>query len=389
MDPFEKIPVELHENLLRFFDAKESVNVLSLVSKSWYDIVASSSSCMKKIKLNLKSKRKTDFAERIETLRWMSRSNGRRYQHLQINCLLDEAVSHEVWLFLDSLCGSVETINIRSMKLNEKLKNISLPLLSLLKVMFIPREAMDLLLTSSSSFKTLILWNEFPLCYDNIDYTPSDSTIASIREFATRNQMLEVLEMQGRPHYLAFFQGDICDSVTFTLKELVVKVEMSPEKIPTDHEENFSKFLSHQAKSLNHVYVDSCSTRIIKQVFNELPAVTFIRFDIELRDPNRFDIKELSLVPNEKVTQLELSYIKLFDEVKDFFELVPNVEEILVAHINPLLLRYAIKEMTKLKQIVYRYDDCAGGCESAFENMRREDPENVKSLKLVICNDFL
>lgn len=388
MDPFETIPVELHETLLSCFNVSETL-LLSLVSKSWYHAVSSSSGCMKKIKLNLKSKRKTDFAERIETLRWISRKDGRKYQHLQINCLLDESVSHEVWSFLDSLSDSVETINIRSMKLNEKLKQISLPKLEELKVMFVPREAMDLLLTSTSSLKVLILWNEFSLCYDNIDYNPSESTLESIKEFVTRSEKLEVLEMQGRPHFLSFFHGNIAEAVNFSLKKLVVKIELPAEKILIENEENFSKLLSQQAGSLEHVYVDSCGTRIIKQVFTELPCLKFLRLDIELREPNKFDIKELNLIPNEKITQLELPYIKRFDEIKDFFELVPNVEEILVAHINPLLLHYGCKQMSKLKTIVYRYDDCAGGCEYACENIKREDPQITRSLKLMICNDFL
>lgn len=389
MDPFEIVPVELHENLFRYFSMKETIEVLSLVSKAWYTAVASSPVCMRKIKLNLKSKRKTNFAERIDTLRWMSRKERRNYIYLQINCLLDEAVSHEVWNFLDSLSKSAENINIRSMKLNEKLKPISLPKLEELKVMFVPREAMDLLLTSTSTLKILILWNEFSLCYDNIDYTPSDSTLESIKELVTRNEKLEILEMQGRPHFLSFFHENIAEAVKFSLKKLVVKIELSAEKILPENEEYLSTFLSKQAKSLEHVYIDSCGTRIIKQVFNELPALTFIRFDIELREPNKFDLKTLNLIPNSKITQLELSYIKRFDEIKEFFDLVPNVEEILVAHINPLLLQYGSKELSKLKNIVYRYDDCAGGCEFAYENIKRENPEITRSLKLTICNDFL
>lgn len=99
MDPFDKIPSDIHDDLLQYFDVHGVVHVLSLVSKTWYDAVASSPVCMKKIRLNLRSQRKTDFDERIETIKWMSRKGGRSYQHLQINCLLDEPVSHEIWSF--------------------------------------------------------------------------------------------------------------------------------------------------------------------------------------------------------------------------------------------------------------------------------------------------
>lgn len=389
MDPFESLPEEVHDLILQFFEVREVLDVLSLVSKSWYEATASSNVCMRKVNLNLRAKRKTNFADRIEVLKWMSRSTGRKYQHLQINCLLDEAISAEVWIFLEAVQDSVETINIRSMKLDQTLKEISLPKLEELKMMFVPRDPMNLLLDSSSSLKKLILRNEFSLCYDGVDYTPTEATLHSIKECVRRNHKLEELEMQGRAHFLSFFQENLTEVITFQLKKLIVKIEISAEKILATNEENLLKVLVQQAHSLEHVYVDSCGTKVIQQVFNEMPAVKFIRFDVELREPNKFVIKDLNLSPNEKVTQLELPYILLFDDDKEFLQLVPNVEEILIDHMSPMLLEFAGKSLLKLKSIVYRYDDCTGGCDLAYENLRRENPELNQSIKLSICNDFM
>lgn len=389
MDPFESLPVEVHDHLLQFFNVREVLDVLSLVSKSWYDEVASSNICMKKINLNLRAKRKTNFNDRIEVLKWMSRKNGRKYQHLQINCLLDEGISLEVWSFLSSLKDSVETINIRSMKLDQMLTAITLPKLEELKMMFVPRDAMNLLLDSSSSLKKLILRNEFSLCYDGVDYTPREATLISIKDCVKRNQKLEELEMQGRAHFLSFFQENLTEVATFKLKKLIVKIEISAEKILPENEENLMKLLIQQANCLEYVYIDSCGTRIIKQVFNEMPALKFIRFDVELREPNKFVVKDLSLKPNEKITQLELPYILLFEDDREFLQLVPNVEEILIDHMSPMLLEFSGKNLLKLKSIIYRYDDCTGGCDLAYENMKRENPELNQNIKISLCNDFM
>lgn len=389
MDPFESLPAEIHDNLLQFFSVKEVLDVLSLVSKSWYAIVASSKVCMSKTKLNLRSQRKTNFYERIGTLKWMSRKEARKFQHLQINCLLDEAISVDVWNFIDSVSDSVETINIRSMKLDETLRDIKLPKLEQLQVMFIPRDAMNSLLKSTSVLKKLILRNEFPLCYDGIDYTPNESTLNSIKECIRNNQKLEELELQGRPNFLSFCHEDVSSHINFNLKKLVVKIEMSADKVLIENEDNLIKLLTHQAGSLQHVYIDLCGPRVITHVFNNLPSLTFIRFDIEQRDPKKLVVKDMNLLVNERIKQLELPYIPLLDDVKEFLDLTPNVEEILVGHANPRLLQYAGKNLPKLKLIVYRYDDCADGCEMSYEKMRKENPEMNQNIKVAICNDFL
>lgn len=391
MDPFEKIPAEIHDNLLQYFSVWDVLDVLSLVSKSWYEAVATSSVCQKKIKLHLKSKRKNDFPERIEVLKWMSRKGGRGYQHLHVNCLLDEGISEEVWKLLEATAGSVETINIRSIKLfpEYEVKKFAMPKLEQLQLMFIPRQAMNAFLISSASFQKLILRNEFPLCYDGIDYTPSETTVISTRICMKRNQKLEELELQGRPNFFSFFHQDLTQFVSFHLKKLVAKVEISAEKILPQHEENFVTFLKHQSESLEHVYIDSCSSRIVQFVFNKMPALKFIRLDIELREPNNFVIKDLNIKPNDKITQLELPYIVLLEDNKAFLDLVPNVEEILVGHMTPRLIDYAILSLPKLKTIVYRYDDCAGGCEKYYEEFKRENPEANRKVEMNLCNDFL
>lgn len=390
MDPLEIIPDVFRDDLLQYFNVFDALEVLSLVSKGWCDAVGKSNHCMKKVRLNLRSKRKTDFVDRIETLIWMSRKGGRSYQHLQINCLLDETITEEVWSFLEATSSSVETLNLRSMKIVDfNVTQLTMPKLEDLKMMFVPRDAMNSLMTATTALRKLILRNEFPLCYDGIDYTPSADTLSSVKKCVAENQKLEELELQGRPHFFSFFQEDISKFTSFCLKKLVVKVEMSAEKIAPEHEANLVKFLVHQANCLEHIYIDSCSAHVLKHVFNSLPKLNFIRFDIELREPNNFVIEELNIEPNERITQLELPYITLFDDVKKFLALVPNVERILVKHIIPKLIAHVVQSLPKITEIIYRYDDCADGCDKTFENMKRENPEISQSIVMSIYDDFL
>ena len=119
-----------------------------------------------------------------------------------------------------------------------------------------------------------------------------------------------------------------------------------------------------------------------------MPLLKFARFDIELREPNKFVIKDLNLTLNENITHIELPYIARLEDVIDFLVLVPNVEEILVAHLNPLLITYATSNLLNLKKIVYRYDDCAER-EEFYENTKKENEEYNQSIKFELYNDFL
>ena len=129
MDPFEKLPEDLHDTVLRHLNVKEVVEIVSLVSKSWYKVVATSQNALKRIKLHLRAQRKTNFQERIATLEWMSREETRNYQHLQINCLLDEQISREVFKFFKEKGNSFETVNIRSCKFEAEdvIEKLSMP----------------------------------------------------------------------------------------------------------------------------------------------------------------------------------------------------------------------------------------------------------------------
>jgi hypothetical protein len=389
MDPFEKLPEEIYDQILKYFAIEDLVFTLSQVSVRWYEVVGKSSVCMQKMKINLRSKRKNDFAERVETLKWMSRDKSRKYQHMQANCLIDESVSSEFYNFLKS-SNSLEHLSMRSMKLEpQELPCLSLPKLEYLKVMFIPREVINNLITSTSSLSRLILWNEVPLSYDNLHYQPSEKTIESARWCLGNNLQLEELEIQGRANFFAFFEQDIAPHIKCHLKKLTVKVEMKQELWTEAHEKHFLNFLESQADSLEYIYIDTCNSAIVKFVFNNMPNLKSIRFDIQQTEPYKFDVKELGLSVREKCTSLELPYVAVFDELKEFLALVPNVQQILIGHVIPRLMEYVTATNVQLETLVFRYDDCAGGCEQVYANMLKENPDINQNIKLSVCNDFM
>lgn len=394
MDPFEKLPEEIFDGILRHIDINDILFKLSLVSKKWYEIIGKSSVCMDKVKLNLRANRKTDFKERIELLEWMSKKEARKYVHIKSNCLLNENISLEFYKFLKT-CSSLESLNVRSIKVDQdqidKFDELSIPKLESLKLMFVPREVINRFILSSCNLKKVILWNEVPLSYDNLNYLPTDSTIECVRQFMLNNQYLEELEIQGRANFYSFFHQDISSYVKCQLKKFTLKIEMSPQLLTESQEENFLKFLSTQAESLEHVYVDVCEKNILEYIFSKLPQLQSIRFDIELRDPNRFDVKELNLQPCEKISKFELPYVKLFDDVEDYLNLVPNVKHLLIGHIVPRLIDYATTHLLQLETLTYRYDDCAAaeGCQGMYDNLKNEKPEINKNIVLSVCNDFL
>lgn len=392
MDPFEKLPEEIFDGILRHFDINEILFKLSLVSKKWYEIIGKSSICMEKVKLNLRSRRKNDFKERIESLEWMSNKDSRKYVHIKSNCLLNENISIGFYKFLKT-CSSLESLNVRSIKVDEEkfdeFDELSLPKLESLKLMFIPREIINRFLSSSSNLRKVILWNEVPLSYDNLNYLPTETTIECVRQFMLNNQHLDELEIQGRANFYSFFHQDISSYVKCKLKKFTLKIEMSPQLLTESQIDNFLKFLSTQAESLEQIYVDVCGKNILEYIFSKLPQLQSIRFDIELQEPNRFDVKELNLQANEKIIKFELPYVKLFDDLEDYLNLVPNVKHLLIGHVVPRFIDYATTNLLQLESLIYRYDDCAEGCQRLYDRIKIEKPEINKKIVLSVCNEFM
>lgn len=390
MDPFKELPEEIYDHILRHFDVMELLSSLSLVSKRWYRVVGKSSVCMQKVRLNLRSKRKNDFVQRVDTLKWMSQKSSRQYLMIQANCLLNEDISLGFYNFLGS-GNMLESLNLRSIKLHDEestLSDITLPKLEYMKLMFVPREVINQLLLATSSLKTLILWNEAPLHYDNLSYLPSTSTIECVRKFMLNSQHLTELEIQGRANFYTFFQEDITDYVKCRLRKFTLKIEMSPRLMTDTQEKNFIKFLSTQRDSLEHIYVDMCGKTIFQYIFG-MPNIVSIRCDNELQEPNRFDVNELELKGSEMISSFEMPYVKEFDDLKDYLNLVPNVKHLLIGHVVPRLMDYAATHLLQLETLIFRYDDCALECQQLYENMKKEKPEINQNIKLTVCNDFL
>lgn len=392
MDPFEKLPEEIHDEILKNFSTDELLHNLSLVSHKWYEIIGKSVICMDKVKLNFRAKRKTIFEERIETLKWMSRKNSRKYISIQANCLLSEEVTKEFWSFLQHQ-ESLVNLNVRSMKLDfDVTEDLMLPKLEYLKVMFIPREIVNRLIVSTTKLKKLILWAESPLSYDEINYLPNSTTVAAVKKCLESNENIDELEVQGRANFYALYHYDLSRFTKCKLKKLTIKIEMPPKNLTDLQLENILKFLHIQKDTLQYFYIDKCISKVFEFAFNnQMPNLETFRCDVELHEKSiENDVKDLKLVKNEKITNFELAYVKLFDDLKIFLELLPNVKEILVGHMNPRLMTFVANDLLHLESLIYRYDDCAGGCEAVYENMKKEQPElKNKSIKLSICNDFL
>lgn len=390
MDPLDRIPEEIHEQFLSYFTTTEAIHSLSLVSKKWYDAVANSQHFMRKVRLHMKNRRRNDFKDRVATLQWMSRKDARPYQHLVLNCLLDIRISVESWSFLMSIAESIKTLNIRSIKLEDQiLEKFAIPNLEELRIMFIPRHGINSLITSSNKLKTLILRNEFALCYNHIDYTPSAETIDSVREFLNKNPDLTELELQGRPNVFAFFHQELAEYSKVKLQKLTVKIEMTPTKTAENHTCNLIKFLESQENSVEYLYIDQCGPKVIEKCIAGMPKVNFLRLDIELIEPDRFSIKDLNLPVNEKIRQFELAYVRIFDDLKEYLDLLPNLEQVLIAHLSPRVIEHFGNHLEKMKLLVHRYDDCAGGHAEAYKVFKLDNPEGNQNIQFELNNDFL
>lgn len=85
-DPMKLLPKSVLENVLSYFKGNDLLK-LSLINKKWYDVIASSPSCMNKIRIHiteyfLSEKRPFLSKDLMEIL-----NTGRKYKHLTIACI--------------------------------------------------------------------------------------------------------------------------------------------------------------------------------------------------------------------------------------------------------------------------------------------------------------
>lgn len=383
MDPLVELLPELQDLITQHFDVKDFIE-LTTVSKLWNENLGKSNQCLKKIKFTLRywiglAGTKQDQREAmIKVLQ----STMRTYQHVTIDCRFDKSLSLEVWKFFSFLGSSVVELKIKSIKLDYPTE-IQLTKLKILKLTYVPINVRNILLVGCRQLTRLKLKMESPLKWSENSRADHES-LESVKRCMLRNQNLESIELHGSVQYNLFFENSFSDDVRFKLKHLKLKTGMRLALISAMHELNLVKFLATQSKSLESFFIDVCRPHIIQHVFNKMPALTSIHFDVMIL--NDYNVRELKLILNEKIEDLKIPYVNQHQDIREFLEVVPNLKSLFVAHLSHETMEFIARNLMSLVSLKYRYDEI--DCEEFYDRLKDDFPEVNQDIEMIVDYEY-
>lgn len=383
MDPLERVSPDIHYLILQHLDVKD-ISEASTASSSWNQTIAESATCMRKIKISMKlwnsasgtKQQQTD--DKIKVLQ----SSVRPYRNICIVCRFDKFLSQEFWNFLKLSSETVTELNIKSIKLDTPSK-IELPKLEILKLTYVPKDIRNVLLASSRSIKKLKIKLESPLIWNEGPRSDEES-LDSVKSLLERNQTLEDLDLCGPEQYSSFFTEDFSGIVRFQLKSLKVKTAMRLSRISERNEQNFINFLATQSNCLESFFIDVCRRNVIQFVFNRMPALTSVHFDVMIM--NDYQVKELNLKLNERIVDLRIPYINHQQDIKEFLSVAPNLVSLFVAHLSHETMELIARNLKNLKTLKYRYDEI--DCEDFYDQLKDDFPEVNQDIEMIVDYEY-
>lgn len=378
MDPLSLNPY-LNDLFFQHFNLSEILEC-STVSRAWNREVGESRRCMSKIKFSLKFWKSTDKQKQTEEKIQILKNVSRHYQHVTIDCRFDKTLSAEFWSVLKYLEPYLMSLKIKSIKLEDPTV-VVIPRLQELKLVYVPLNIRNILVTSSKSFKRIKLKLVSPLNWKSIKCDPD--SLAAIRKCLESNHKLEELEVHGSVQYGFLLDEDLSEVVQFHLRRFKVKTDMRLALISEKSENNLVKFLTSQSSSLEEVFIDVCRPHVIEHIFNKMPMLKSIHIETVVND---FRVKDLNLTLNERVVDLKIPYVNHHDDIREILAVTPNLEMLFVAHLSHETMNYIAWNLKKLKTLKYRYDEI--DCEMLYEKLRDENEEVNQNIEMIVDYEY-
>lgn len=385
MDPLEQVSPDIDYLIFQHLTPKEVLEI-SNVSKSWNEIIGSSTTCMKKIELALRFWKDTPGTkqeqcnEKIKVIQ----ESTRQYQNVSIDCRFDKSLSYEFWKFLSSHQSSLVELKIKSIQLefaSPLTPCLTLPKLQVLKLTYVATNVRNILLRSCCSLTKLKLKMESPFKWGESTKIEQES-LTSIRKCLEVNQSLKDIEIHGCTQYNLFFDLQVSDVVRFRLKMLKIKSGLRLAVLSENNERNLISFLRTQLDCLESFYIDGCRINIIQFVFNNMTALRSIQVDVMVMEKN--EISELHL--NENIRDLMIPYVNCHENIREFLIAVPNIESLFIAYLSHESMNFIARNLMNLKTLKFRYDE--NECEDFYEQLREDHPEVNQSIEMIVDYEY-
>lgn len=384
-DPIKLLPKSVMENVLSYFRGNDLLK-LSLINKKWYDFIASSPSCMSKIRIHiteyfLSEKRPFLSKDLMGILK-----TGRKYQHLSIACiegynsrtqqfssvhkllmasfkwksvsLVKHYFNDEMDLvdFLGLVEPSVERLELRDVKIQEfvgacdpNFKFFKLKTLLLANVCnFIHREF----------FKNVTKLENYAVSTEDflppfVDHSEEvRERVHCIKKILLNNPSMLSLELfidQADFDHMFIDRGFV-DSTKFNLRALMFG---NFKKAHNNFQiGNFARFLRLHAHSIEHIFFSCClGNTILEVVINGMSNLKSL--SIEQDRSNRMEnalVNDLKLTPNQTIETLDI-WTPSNQLVAAILKSLPNLKHLETGTINQNVLEVLAQHNQKIRSI--------------------------------------
>jgi F-box-like len=383
VDPVKILSRKSMEKIFEYLRGRDLLE-LSLVSKTWYEFIASSPICMDKIRVQIteyfiQKRRKLSNDDVLGMLK-----HRRKYTNLSLACIRSSEQSftrkaqnfspeHKLlmanykWKSI-SLCNHqfeeeidfinflgfvepfVEELELRSVKIGNivgacetnfffpKLRKLSLANVSNFVYLEVFKNVKDL--------KELVIATEafLPTYIDHSEQIKA--RVKHIKRFLINNSKLEDFEifLDQKDFNEMFIDVDFAPKLSFRLKNLTVGrfQKLTNEKSNHYQLKNFSKFLRLHSASLEEIFIPDClGVEVLETVIcqmNRLKVLTL--HDVEMQENNATSISGLKLAPNKSIESFNIW--TRFNKSTEFIKLVvanlPSLKEFQTRIVNQPIL---------------------------------------------------
>ncbi|CAO1385488.1 unnamed protein product [Diamesa hyperborea] len=336
IDPLTRLPNLFQYNYILKYLSYEDIMNLTLVSKSWLNVVENCSSSMSRMRVRIDFSKSSSKSPTLNELKLLKNSK-RKYQNIDFSCQHNQKLSEECLKFIKSFRGTIVELHIQEMtNVNtDSIGDISMPNLKVLKIKA----------TSASPCKGL-----FNSCR-NLEVVHFDTNYdVSILTCLYRNPKIYDIKFSNDV-FESIFNIDPLSDFPFEISSFTSLAWKTDEMT----EFNFIQFLAKQAYNLTDLKLFYASHKMVEFIYNELDTINII--DIKYFEVCRDIIEPFDPIPDhDEITEINFHHNILLVGIRAMIKAAPKLRVLRMKFINKSIVEFVTVFCKNLRLLVYCYD---------------------------------
>lgn len=339
VDPLTRLTNRFpYKYIFKYLNFKDIIN-LSVMSKSWYNVVANCPTGMSKMKVRIDCSKKSSKAETPPTPAEIKllKNSSRKYQNIDFSCQHDQKFSEECLLFINCNRDFIVELTVQEMAdVNiDFIGDIWMPKLKVLKIKA----------TNETPCSRI-----FNLCR-NLEVVHFDSNYdESILNCLNKNPNIYDIKFSNDV-FESIFNIDPLGDFPFEVSSFTSLAWKTDEMT----EFNFIQFLAKQAYSLTDLKLFYASHKMVEFIYHELDTINII--DIKYFETCRAVTEVFEPIPNrDEINEINFHHNILLVGVRTMIKAAPKLRVLRMKFINKSIVEFVTVFCKNLRLLVYCYD---------------------------------